>query len=250
MFPAKSQTLFWITRVTAGSGTSDWHRLEKGRITGCTISVILFALAMNMIVKSVEVECKEPFTKSGVCQPPIRAFMDNLTVTTTSFPGSRWIPRGLEKLITWARMSFEQAKSRSLVLQSEKVVDKIHFSLSGAAIPSITEQPVKSLGKCFDCSLKDAASIQKICKELEDWLSRVDKLGLPGRFEAWIYQHSILPWILWPLLVYTVTITSVEAVERNISSYLRRWLGLPQSLSNSALYGTSNILQLPFSSLA
>ena len=32
--------------------TSEWHRLEKGIITGCTISVILFALAMNMLVKS------------------------------------------------------------------------------------------------------------------------------------------------------------------------------------------------------
>lgn len=40
-------------------------------------------------------------------------------------------------------------------------MDKFRFSLTGATIPSITEQPVKSLGKIFDCSLKDAASIQK-----------------------------------------------------------------------------------------
>lgn len=58
-------------RVTTGSGTSDWHRLEKGIITGCTISVILFALAMNMIVKSAEVECQGPMATSGVRQPPI-----------------------------------------------------------------------------------------------------------------------------------------------------------------------------------
>ena len=59
-----------------------------------------------------------------------------------------------------------------------------------------------------------------------------------------------MPRILWPLLVYTVPITTVEAMERKISSYLRRWLGLPRSLSSSALYGTSNILQLPISGLA
>ena len=40
--------------------TSEWHKLEKGIITGCTISVILFALAMNMLVKSAEVQCREP----------------------------------------------------------------------------------------------------------------------------------------------------------------------------------------------
>lgn len=56
-------------RVSAGSRTSDWHRLEKGIITGCTISVILFALAMNMLVKSAEPECRGPKSKSGIRQP-------------------------------------------------------------------------------------------------------------------------------------------------------------------------------------
>ena len=77
----------------------------------------------------------------------------------------------------------------------------------------------------------------------------VDRSGLPGRFKTWIYQHSILPRILWPLLVYSVPITTVEVMERKISSYLRRWLGLPRSLSSAALYGRSNTLQLPFSGL-
>lgn len=45
-------------RVSSGPVTSEWHRLEVGIITGCTISVILFALAMNMIVKSAEAECR------------------------------------------------------------------------------------------------------------------------------------------------------------------------------------------------
>lgn len=43
--------------------------------------------------------------------------------------------------------------------------------------------------------------------------------------------------------------TTVEVMEKKISSYLRRWLGFPRSLSSSALSGTSNILQLPVSGL-
>lgn len=91
-----------------------------------------------------------------------------------------------------ALMSFKPTKSRSVVLKRRKVVDKFRFSLSGATILSIKEQSVKSLRKIFDCSLKDATSIQKTSKELETWLTKVDKTGLPGRFKAWIYQHSIL----------------------------------------------------------
>ncbi len=236
-------------RVTSGSETSDWHRIGKGIITGCTISVILFALAMNMVVKSAEVECRGPLTKSGIRQPPIRAYMDDLTITTTSVPGSRWILQGLERVITWARMSFKPSKSRSMVLKKGKVVDKFCFSISGTVIPTITEQPVKRLGKLFDSSLKDSAAIQNSNKELGAWLTKVDKSGLPGRFKAWIYQHSILPRVLWPMLIYAVPMTTVESLERKISGFLRKWLGLPRSLTSAALYGTSNILQLPFSGL-
>ncbi|KAL4001244.1 hypothetical protein ACER0C_006543 [Sarotherodon galilaeus] len=133
-------------RVSCGTTTSDWHKLEKGIITGCTISPILFALAMNI--------------------------------------------------------------------------------------------------------LKDAASIQATNKDLKTWLAAVDKSGLPGKFKAWIYQHGILPRILWPLLVYEVPISTVEGFKMRISRFLHRWLGLPRSLSSIALYGYNNKLKLPFSSLS
>ncbi|KAL3976498.1 mitochondrial import inner membrane translocase subunit TIM8 [Sarotherodon galilaeus] len=113
----------------------------------------------------------------------------------------------------------------------------------------ITGCTISSLGKRFDSSLKDSTAIQKGNEELGAWLIKVDKSGLPGRFKAWIYQHSILPRILWPLLVYTVPITTVESLERKISGFLRKWLGLPRSLTSAALYGASNSLQLPFSGL-
>lgn len=72
---------------------------------------MLFALAMDMRVKSAEV--KGTLKKIPQRLPKI-ACMDDLTVTTTSIPGSRQILQGLEKLVTWARMSFKLAKSSSL----------------------------------------------------------------------------------------------------------------------------------------
>lgn len=41
-------------RVISGCTTSNWDGLEKKIITGCTISVIFFTLAMNMLVKAAE----------------------------------------------------------------------------------------------------------------------------------------------------------------------------------------------------
>lgn len=70
-----------------------------------------------MLVKSAEPDSKGPKTRFGICQPPVRALMDDLTATSVS-------PR----------------------MQSQK--------------------PVWSLGKTFDCSLKDASSIRVTGKQV------------------------------------------------------------------------------------
>lgn len=168
---------------------------------------------MSMLVKAAEVECRGPLSRSSIHQSPFQAYMDHLTVTATSVAGCHWLLQGLERLFTWARMVFKPAKSRSLVLRKVKVEDKYRFSLAGALIPSVSEKPVKSLGKIFNSTLKDTAAVQSAGKELKRWISAVDKSGLPGKFKAWIYQHGILPRLLWPLLIYEVPITTVESFE-------------------------------------
>ena len=107
-------------RACSSSVTSEWQTLEKGIITGCTMSAVLFSLTMNMLVKAAEVECRGPLSRSGVRQSPIRSYMDDLTVTTTSVMGGRWLLKGLERNMTWARMYFKPAKSRSLVLKKRQ----------------------------------------------------------------------------------------------------------------------------------
>ncbi len=200
-----------------------------------------------MLVKAAETECRGPLSKSGLRQPPIRAFMDDLTVTTTAIPGARWILQGLERLMSWARMCFNPAKSKSLVPKKGKVTDRFRFRLGEYQIASVTERPVKSLGKVFNCRLNDRDSIKATSTDLEGWLRTVDKSELPGRFKAWVYQHGILPRILGPLLIYEVPMTVVEGFKQKVSSHLCRWLGLPRSLSNIGLYGNTNKLRLTFS---
>lgn len=130
-------------------------------------------------------------------------------------------------------------------VEERKGSGQIPLHNSGIIIPTLSEKPVNSLGKLFDCSLKNSDTIHKTCGDLEAWLTKTDMSGLPGRFKAWVFQHAR---VLWPLLLYEVLMSTVEALEK-IGSYLWWWLGLPRSLSSDALYG-SNSLQLPLSSLS
>ena len=69
-------------RFTTESFTTEFLKLEKGIITGCTLSVILFALTMTMLVLSAHRETKGPTTESGQQQVTTRLFMDDISTTT------------------------------------------------------------------------------------------------------------------------------------------------------------------------
>lgn len=142
---------------------------------------------------------------------------------------SRRILKGLEELTTWAYMCFKTAKSRTLVLEKVKVINKFHFTLGATQIPSVTKKPVKSLGNVFDYSMKDAAAIHATNLELA-WLSMVDKTDLPGKFKAWVNQHAICQ-ILFPILIYKVPNSTINGFQRRVSIFLQKWLSLTWRLS-------------------
>ena len=50
-------------------------------------------------------------------------------------------------------------------------------------------------------------------------------------------------------MMYELAISHVEEMEWKVSSYIRKWLGIPRSLLNIAFYGHNTKLQLPLSSL-
>lgn len=88
------------------------------------------------------------------------------------------------------------SRSRSLVLKKGKTSSVLRFQ----SPPSQhSEKPVKGLGKLFNWSLRDTAAIKRTCGDPGVWLTKADKFELPSRFKAWIYQHAVLPRVLWPL---------------------------------------------------
>ena len=123
------------------------------------------------------------------------------------------------------------------------------FKISDETIPMVSEAPVKSLGKMFDDTLKDGNNKLSVIAQIEKWQLSFDKSKLPGKFKVWIFQHGILPHILWPLMLYDFPLSTVEKMESKISNRLRQWLGVPPSFSYATLYGKNMKLVLPMSSL-
>ena len=80
-------------------------------------------------------------------------------------------------------------------------------------------------------------------------LKKVDRCKLPGRYKAWMFQHMLLPRLMWPLSIYNVPETAINRIQNRITAHLKRWLGLPKTLSPACLYSRSAKLRLPFTEL-
>ena len=67
-------------RSSVSNYVTHWQQLDVGIITGCTLLVILFSGAMNLLMKAVENRNRETTLAAGVKMPPIRGFMDDMIV--------------------------------------------------------------------------------------------------------------------------------------------------------------------------
>ena len=230
-------------RFSTKTFCTEWHRLEVGIAQGCTISVIWFVLVMEMLLRSAE--CNEE--EAGV-QAPKKAFMDDVTLLTREEDTMRRVLRRLDELVAWSRMRFKARKSRSLALRKGKQ-QQIKFSIAGEEMPTVKDQPVKSLGRWYKGDLSDKSRGVEVYDQAVECLKRIQNSKLPNKFKLWALQYGLYPRLAWPLMIYEVALSRVEMIEQAINVYIRRWLGLPKMTTTSALYRREGALQLPLTSI-
>ena len=64
-------------------------------------------------------------------------------------------------------MKIKPIKSRCLVIKNGKVEEE-RFKIGNEMIPTVSEKPVKYLGKFFDDSLSDKQNVRETCKQLDE----------------------------------------------------------------------------------
>ena len=119
------------------------------------------------------------------------------------------------------------------------------FVIGGESIPSLQENPVKTLGRVFDGALTDRKSTNELDQKLCDGLALIDKSVITGVMKLFTYQTILLQRICWPVMVYEIGITWVKRCDQHINRYLRKWLGVSKSLSTVALFSKDSPLPLP-----
>lgn len=227
--------------------TTSWLHVEIGIMAGCTVSPLAFTMAMEIIIRASRWVVGGERTKNGIRLPPIRAFMDDMTTLTTTAACTRRLLGKLQENIKWARMKFKPSKSRSISIVKGKLKN-VRFCIDEDPIPTVSEHPIKSLGRWYNASLKDKDQVKQIRQDLRNNLQSINGTLLPGKLKLWCLQFGLLPRIMWPLTIYDIPITTVEKMEQTVTAYVKKWLGVPRCLTNIGLYG-KGVLQLPITSL-
>ena len=132
-------------RYSTQSFTTDWVNLEVGIAMGCTISPILFVLAMEVILKASEQYAGPTNLGDGCQMHPLKAFMDDTTILCSEEEDTRKILERLDGLMSWSRMSFKPKKSRSLSISSigkGNVDEPVSFKFAGQDITKVSKERV------------------------------------------------------------------------------------------------------------
>ena len=236
-------------RFTTEKFTTEWQKVEKGIITGCTLSVILFALTMTMLIMSTSKETKGPKSISGTQQRNTRLYMDDITTTTETVTQTHYLLNMLSNMLDWGRMQVKTVKCRSLVIREGKV-KPVTVKWKNDTITPITEKPIRYLGKEYNSTLNDTEQIRETEKITIKALGIINRSMLPGRFKVWILQNILLARIMWPLTIYEAPMSKIEEIQKKLTSAIKKWLGLPRSLSTSLMYSRSTKVQLPITALS
>ena len=153
-------------------------------------------------------------------------------------------PRALQ-IGCYENKAFEVPK----FIVAERRLQRSFLSVETKSLRS-AKKSVKSLGRCYSLPLTDRHRWQNLGKQLQVGLHSIDKCDLINKDKIGCIYFGLIPKLAWPLQIYEISLTKVETMEGLISKFIFfKWLGVPNSLTNVALYSSSTKLKLPTLSL-
>ena len=183
-------------QFTTKDFTTNWTKLEVGIAMGFTVSPVLFILSMQLLLKVTE--SKSSFVELGRgCQMPlVKSFMDDMTILSSRESTTQNLISFMDELMIWCRMKFKPQKSRSLSLRRGKLNQNVNFEIGGQRIPTVSDLPVKSLGRWYDESMKDTNQVKETSKTLQEGLLKIIRCLLQGKYKVWCLQHVFILMLL------------------------------------------------------
>lgn len=148
-------------------------------MASCTVSPLAFTMAIKVITRA-----SKCVTTAGLCPPPIRAYMDDMTTLTNADACTKQLLGKPQENIKWAWMNIKPSKSRGI---------------------SIVEGLLRDIRFCFG-SLKDKEQVQLLRQGIVDYLEIINKSLHPGKLKLLATSRLWSPknWQRWSKLSFHI----------------------------------------------
>ncbi|GFS16111.1 reverse transcriptase [Elysia marginata] len=107
--------------------------------------------------------------------------MDDTTIICSKEDETRRMLARLDTLIAWCRMKFKAKKSRSLSIRKCKREEAVAFTVAEQQIPTVSQEPVKSLGRWYNSSMKDTRRGVETVQFASEGLLAINKINADFR---------------------------------------------------------------------
>ncbi|TWW57325.1 hypothetical protein D4764_07G0000440 [Takifugu flavidus] len=107
------------------------------------------------------------------------------------------------------------------------------FHINNEPVRTILEKPIKSLGRWYSAELKDSKQVEQLKQDTISGLKQIKSTALPGKLKLWCFQFGLLPWLMWPISIYEVTLSHANRLERLVEEYKCAKARLEMTLTES-----------------
>ena len=113
-----------------------------------------------------------------------------------------------------------------------------HLTLSCQYLDSINflgDEPFKFLGRKIS-GKKDGHNRIEIKDSCIKNLEKTGKANITGPVKMWLYNSYVVAFITWPFTICDLPISFGEELKAISTRYLKQWLGVTKSITETALY--------------
>ena len=148
--------------------------------------------------------------------------MDDSYMTASKAVDIKEVLRVASKFMDWSRFKLKSSKSEALVYDIGKVVERsvegnggvgefFKLTLSGEVISSVSEKPIRFLGRWIRAKATDKEVIEQAWEwdNLNHFLEKLCKSSSTGLKKCWGYPPLVFPKTKWVVLIYDVPSSEV-----------------------------------------
>ena len=154
-----------------------------------------------MLISSTKRDTKGAVTVSGQQQQNSRLYMDDVNTTTNTVTQTHHLLQEISRFFSWGRLAVNPEKCRCLVLD-KGMLKEIPVYWEKEVITSITEKPIRYLGKEYNYTLSEKKQMEQTLVMLTGGLKKIEKTFIAGKYKAWILQKMLIQKLMWPLMIY------------------------------------------------